>query len=333
MKIFVTNIPAFYKIKLYNEINRKCKVHVIFIDSNESDRNNDFITGKIEFDYTILSGSLWTKISQAKRIIDSTDYDELVIGGWDYLILWYLAFAYPKSRNSMFIESSCFDSITHGIKGAVKRLFIRRISKVYASGRSQKKIVDNLGFKGRTILTKGVGIFNYVVQPPYQPREAVKDFLYVGRLVPAKNLELLIRVFNSLPEFNLHIIGFGELEVVLKADARSNIIFHGAVENIKLSEYYQKFDVFILPSIIEPWGLVVEEALNNGMPVIVSDRVGCMEEIINEDNGCVFHYDDSDGLRNTVLKMTDLDFYNNLRYNISKMDFTKIERNQIEAYL
>lgn len=333
MKIIVTNIPAFYKINLYNEINRKCKLHVIFIDSNESDRNSDFISGDIEFDYTVLSGNLKSKIKEAKSIIDSIDYDELIIGGWDHPILWHLAFTYPKHKNSMFIESSYFDSTTSGLKGFIKKLFINRISKVYASGKSQKKITDSLGFKGHTKITKGVGIFNYIDQPLYQLRKVVKDFLYVGRLVEVKNLKLLINVFNSFPELNLHIIGFGELETSLKSIANNNIHFHGAVENKKLSEYYQKFDVFILPSIIEPWGLVVEEALNNGMPVIVSNRVGCAEEIINDNNGCLFHYDDPDDLRRAIKKMTEIGYYNNLRYNISKMNFEQIENKQVEAYL
>ena len=42
---------------------------------------------------------------------------------------------------------------------------------------------------------------------------------------------------------------------------------------------YAEYDILILPSLSEPWGLVVEEALYYGMPVIISDRVGCRSEV------------------------------------------------------
>ncbi len=87
---------------------------------------------------------------------------------------------------------------------------------------------------------------------------------------------------------NLEVFDFVLTEEELKAMAKQNVHFLGAINNKELSGYYQKMDVFVLPSLIEPWGLVVEEALNNGLPVIVSDRVGCAEEIIDESNGIVF---------------------------------------------
>lgn len=333
MKVFVTNIPAFYKINLYNELNRIQKIHVIFTDSNEDDRNTDFVKGELNFECSFLSGSTIEKIKQAISIVRALDYSELVMGGWDHPVLWSLAFKFPKSKNSMFVESSYYESKIDGIKGLVKRLFIRRISKIYASGKSQKKITDGLGFAGETIITKGVGVFNYIPQPKYKCKQEVKNFVYVGRLVEVKNLELLISVFEEFPQYTLNIIGFGELESHLKSLASSNVIFHGAVENIKLSDFYQQNDVFILPSIVEPWGLVVEEALNNGLPVIVSDRVGCAEEIINETNGIIFRYNDRNDLKRAIERMTDVEFYNELRLHISHLDFEEIEKRQVEAYL
>ena len=92
-------------------------------------------------------------------------------------------------------------------------------------------------------------------------------------------------------------------------------------------------DVFVLPSKVEPWGLVVEEALNNGIPVIVSDRVGCAEEIINNSNGLIFHYNDKNEFVAAINKMAEIDFYNRLRKNISKLNFEEIEQAQIACYV
>lgn len=332
-KIIVTNIPAFYKINMYNELSRKVKLYVIFTDANDYDRNKDFVSGKINFQHIILSGFVLKKLLYSLYILKKTRYDELILGGWDNIILWVLAFISPQSKNSLFIESSFLESTTFGAKGLIKRLFVRRLSKVYASGKSQKKVTDNLGFTGNTIITKGVGVFNYIKQPAYSPRKEVKKFFYVGRFVEVKNLKFLISVFNELPHYELFLAGFGEQEEELRSIAKENVHIIGPIENKLLYSYYQQMDVFVLPSKIEPWGLVVEEALNNGLPVIVSDRVGCAEEIINESNGIVFKYDSKNSLINAINTMTDIHYYNSLRLNISKLNFQEIEQKQINCYV
>ncbi|MCD8181744.1 MAG: glycosyltransferase family 4 protein, partial [Bacteroides sp.] len=176
-------------------------------------------------------------------------------------------------------------------------------------------------------------VLNYVNQPPYVQRDKVENFLYVGRLVDVKNLIYLINVFNKLPSLTLRIVGFGPLEGRLKHLAKSNIIFEGAVNNDKLSSYYQQNDVFILPSYSEPWGLVVEEALNNGMPVIVSNRVGCNRDLVTSERGLVFDINEYNSLENAINRITEIDFYNHLRKNISKMNFGDRTAKQVNLYI
>ena len=332
-KIIVTNIPAFYKIRLYNEVNKKIHLTVIFTDAIEASRNKDFVDGTIEFDYKILRGSIIKKIRTALSVVQSIDYDELILGGWDHPVLWALAFRFPTCKNAFFIESSYFESRINGIKGFIKSLYVKRLSKIYASGKSQRKITDNLGFKGETVITKGVGVFNFIPQPDYKPKTEVKNYFYVGRFVEVKNLKFLISVFNELPQYNLYLAGFGEQEQELRRLAKENVHFLGAIDNKKLSTFYQQMDVFVLPSKSEPWGLVVEEALNNGIPVIVSDRVGCAEEIINNSNGLIFHYNDKKEFVAAINKMAEIDLYNRLRKNISKLNFEEIEQAQIACYI
>lgn len=255
------------------------------------------------------------------------------MGGWDSFPLWLGAFISPKRKNALVVESSYLESTTRGLKGLIKKIFLSRISKVYASGRAQRQITDNLGFRSKTIITKGVGVFNYITQPPFEPKDRVRNYIYVGRLVAVKNLELLIRVFNALPDLSLTIVGFGPDDKFLRSIAKNNITFLGPIENNKLSPIYRQHDVFILPSRAEPWGLVVEEALNNGLPVIVSDRVGCAEEIINENNGLIFRWNDPNAMKEAILKMSDVSFYNRLRKNISTLDFEAIEKHQVHCYL
>ena len=171
-------------------------------------------------------------------------------------------------------------------------------------------------------------------QPPFEPRERVKNFLYVGRLSPEKNLEFLIRAFSKLPELTLNIVGFGPQEEYLKSLAGTNVVFHGAVANAELPKFYRANDVFVLPSKSEPWGMVVEEALNNGVPVLVSDRVGCAEEVVRDgENGLVFEACSETSFLLAVSRLEDSEFYNDLRKAISTRNPESIELLQVDAYL
>ena len=334
-KVFVTNLLPFYKINLYNEISSRQRILVIVTGDDAETRNANFFKGDIKFEFIFYrKRNIFYRLYFTLHLLTKLQYKEVIVGGWDSIPLWLFALLSPKSKNSVVIESSYIESDTSGMKGFAKRIFISRIrNKAYVSGLSQQKLAENLKCRAKVVKTKGVGVFNYVKQPEYIARKKVKNFLFVGRLVEVKNLEFLIRVFNELKAYTLRIAGFGKLETYLKSIANDNIVFLGAVDNEKLSEVYQQNDVFILPSKSEPWGLVVEEALNNGMPVLVSDRVGCASEIVDDENGLVFKWDSEADLRDKINKIVQIDYYNQLRHNISKMDFEKIEKDQVNCYL
>lgn len=332
-KIFITTIPAFYKISLFNEIAKREPIYVFFTSSMEPSRNKDFVKGELMFDHTFLPKGFWNQIKAMKFFMNQTTYEEVVFGGWDSLIYWVIALFSPKHKNSCIIESSIYESKTTGLKGLIKKTFMNRLRKVYPSGFLQEELIEALNFKGERIVYGGCGILNYQPQPPYIPRNEVKNFIYVGRLIPEKNLELLIHVFNKKPHLSLTVIGFGVLEDALKIIANANISFTGAIDNEKLPAYYQQADVFILPSKSETWGLVVEEALNNGTPVIVSDRVGCRKDLVNENTGLVFNYDSEQSLSDVIDSICEIATYNKLRKGVSCLDFNARTRHQIESFL
>ena len=115
--------------------------------------------------------------------------------------------------------------------------------------------------------------------------------------------------------------------------AGQNIHFLGAVDNDKLAEVYRANDVFVLPSIKEPWGLVVEEAFNNGLPVILSDRIGCAESLlVKGKNGYMFEYDNKPQLESVIKTMCNIETYNFMRKNVCDMNFEEYARKQTECY-
>lgn len=333
--VYLTGTPAFYKLNLFNRIAERKKIYVIFLTDFRLIRNSDFYRGERNFDWVSLSEKpLLFKIILIYKLLKKTDYNSLLISGWDYIYCWYAAFISPKVKNAVVIESSVYDSFTKGYKGFLKRIFLRRITRAYVSGKAQKALLQNLRFRGIITITKGVGIFNLSGKQTYTEKKHITNFIFVGRLSPEKNLKYLVQTFNSLPDFTLNIVGFGPMEEELKKLSSGNIKFHGAINNSDLPAYYRENDALILPSLYEPWGLVVEEALNNGLPVIISNRVGCADEIIKQDvNGIIFSLSEINSLRDAIIKISDIKYYNKLKKNVIEMDFTRIANEQVESYL
>lgn len=333
--LIITDLAAFYKLKLFNKIACKKEILVIFIESYGRKRNEDFYSGERQFDYKTLDGSNIKKIREIISIIAKTKYENVIIGGWNSVLYWLVALMSKKKKNAVIVESSVLESKVEGSRALLKKLFLSRISKALVPGVSNEKLLCQLGFKGEIIKTHGVGLYNRNRRVPFRAlHEDAKKFLYVGRLSIEKNLKSLITVFNDCPEWILEIVGFGPQEEQLKLMAKKNVIFRGAVKNTDLLEIYQKSDVFVLPSDREPWGLVVEEAINNGVPVALSSRVGAAEDWVGIHKcGLTFNPDDIDDIKHTLDVIANKEVNNDFRRRIQGVDFDYIEREQVDSFI
>ena len=253
--------------------------------------------------------------------------------GWSDIEDFIIAFISPKKKNATVCESSIYESKLDNWKRYFKKLICNRISYTFVSGIPQKEIYKRLGFKGKIIITGGVGLFNKNKRELKKVEKNKKEFKYlcVARLIPVKNLEFLINVFNKNGK-NLTIAGQGILEEKLKKLAKENIKFIGHIPNKEIGRLYQEHDIFILPSKVEPWGLVVEEALYNGLPVIISNKVGSnIDMVMNYNSGEIFQFDNEDDLNK---KIKDLEKnYGYYKENVKKIDFEERDKKQINSYL
>lgn len=152
-------------------------------------------------------------------------------------------------------------------------------------------IVDNEYFSQRTTaLRKHSSAQEFGLPERY--------FLYVGRFAEEKNVAALISAYVDYRcaggSWSLVLVGDGPLLETLQATAaaanhRADIHFEGLAKSADLPQYYAFAGCFVLPSSREPWGLVVNEAMASSLPVIVSNRCGCAEDLVSQsENGFVF---------------------------------------------
>lgn len=336
--VILTHLPAFYKINLYNELAKKLNIYVIFLgNSTNEKRAKDFTNlNNLNFKYEIIYNGNFQDRNKIKsclrlyQIISKIKFNKILLGGWELLESWLVIFITNKNKNCYVLESTIIESITTGWKGLIKKIFLSKISTVFASGNLHIKLMHKLNFDKTIKITRGVGIIN---KPIYEDIRKIykKRFLFIGRLSDEKNLETLIYIFNDLPSFTLTIVGIGPNEIKLKKIAKNNIIFTGSINNSEIQNIFLKNDIFILPSIHEPWGLVVEEALYFGLPVIVSNNCGACELIENGINGFLINPYDLDEMKKIILNINE-DIFLKLVKNIKENNIDIKDLKQVAIY-
>ena len=337
--LIINNCPSFYKINLYNELAKYVKIHVVFVGlTNQVVINTDY-KKDILFSYELLSEIQIEKrnklfsICKLIRILRQYNYIKLIYGGYNDIEERFLIWFTPKSKNCLQFESSIKESKVSGILAIIKKMIFSRFSIVLPSGKLQSDVFKALQYKGKIIETKGVGLFS---KPSFSKNSIIRTdldlkYLYVGRLIALKNLKLLIEVFNRSGK-SLTIVGTGILEAELKVIAHSNIKFSGFVPNNEIANIYLSHDVFVLPSFSETWGLVVEEAIYYGLPVLVSDAVGSQYDmVIKPKTGVVFSPFSDESLENSILQIEK--GYNFYKGNCLNFDSTERDKEQVQVYL
>lgn len=118
--------------------------------------------------------------------------------------------------------------------------------------------------------------------------------VFAAKLISHKGCADLIRAFGTRARTNAHLVIVGDGPekdecVKLAHDvAPGRIHFLGFFNQLRMPTAYALGNVFVLPSLFEPWGLAVNEAMSLGLPIIASDQVGAVPDLVSPDNGWVF---------------------------------------------
>ncbi|TVY09736.1 glycosyltransferase family 4 protein [Paenibacillus cremeus] len=160
--------------------------------------------------------------------------------------------------------------------------------KIYVPSCSTLHHLQDRGLHNLEIWPRGVEVQRF--HPLVNRSEVLRNcnisqekyvMLYVGRLAPEKSVDVLLQVFDSLPESvrrraHLIVAGDGPLRAVLQEQyaGRDDISFPGFQQGKALSDLYAAADVFVFPSATETFGNVVLEAMASGTPVIGADAGG-----------------------------------------------------------
>jgi len=267
-----------------------------------------------------LIATLFSKVFQS-------DAELVLIPGYDRVEHWgmLLAAILSKKKRAVFCDSTLYDRNQSYIKGLFKKLYFSLCNGVFCYGTRARDFLLHYGVNPKDIyyrvqaaaLPKSYSIEGASSRRcELAPSAALPRFLYVGRLSSEKSVDVLIRAFShvhiSNPLAQLVLVGAGSELPTLSALAvnlnlTESVEFLGSMNQDNLAEQYSAATCLILPSHSEPWGLVVNEALHYGCPVIVSHRCGCTPELLqNQLSGLTFEAGNWEELANKMLQAIDL---------------------------
>ncbi|MEM7063172.1 MAG: glycosyltransferase [Cyanobacteria bacterium P01_B01_bin.77] len=263
-------------------------------------------------------------VQEIEHLADSISPDITVVSGW--LDKGYLSLAKKlrraKKKVVVALDGQWFGTARQYLASTLASLgyFTNFFSHAWVAGTYQYEYARRLGFSKESIIynlySADIELFcqaaasNQANQETYPHR-----FLYVGRLEAVKNVELLIKAWQCIKgankDWELHLIGNGSLSSLIEKD--SDIVVKNFMQPHALVQEAKNAGCFILPSIYEPWGVVLHEFAAAGLPLICSTACGSAKSfLIHNYNGYLFDPTDIDDLADKMLKIinsNDLSLY------------------------
>jgi glycosyltransferase involved in cell wall biosynthesis len=253
----------------------------------------------------------------AVRMAERCCPEVVIVGGYWYLATWSLL-GWAKARQlpvALWFESTRLDHPRGKVKEGLKRTFVGWCDVAHVYGRSNREYLEQLGMPHRAIVEKtgpvDTGTF---LKRLAAFHEGYRRFIYVGRFSPEKNLPCLLQAFKTVAarrKAELVMVGYGPDEMTLRRqvhalDLDGRVEFAGPKTQDGVSQLLAGADCLVLPSSSEAWGLVINEALCTGVPVLVSDRCGCARDLVTAETGWTFPTGNAEQLAARMLEVCDL---------------------------
>lgn len=252
--------------------------------------------------WSLICPEIWREIRSGK-------YDAVWLHGYAYAA-FVLAFLAAKSRRiPVFVRSETHLGLRRPgwrqrLRDGILRIAYRHVSGCLAIGTANRNYYRSLGVPDTKIFNVPYTVDNdrFIAAaqlPPDQRHDVRARFglrddqpvvLYASKFMRRKHPDDVVEAMAMLRDAgvraSLLLVGTGEMEAELRARVAAlkldDVVFGGFVNQAELPQVYAASDIFVLPSENEPWGLIVNEVMCAGLPVVVADEVGCVPDLVHE---------------------------------------------------
>jgi len=259
------------------------------------------------------------------------NFDALWVHGYSRPHHWAAMLTARRMGLKMLLrdEATAIGNPRGAARRMAKRAFFawlrRTVDAFLAIGTLNRRYYQNYGIGAERIFSMPYAVDNRLFQARVRQaaphREELRQslrlepgrpvILFVGKLIERKRPGDLLQAYAQMVQSGagaapyLLYIGDGQLGPQLQRRAAAlrldTVRFLGFRNQSELPAFYELCDVFVMPTVYEPWGLVVNEVMNAARPVVISDAVGCAPDLVEDGvNGLVYRACDVDDLRRAL---------------------------------
>lgn len=346
--LVISSYPAPYRVGVFKKLAEQYDMDIFFATCKNENRNPDWFCKSGEVSFEILDNEQSeSKFKSALKSIKKYDfvlaYDPTLKPAMKAIIRSRLSgVPYFVNNDGAFINKGNF------VKVAIKRFIYSGAKLCFASGKFSEKYFLTFGAKKDAIKIHDFTSLNEedILKKRVSEKEKcelrsklqLKDekvyVITVGQFIERKGFDLLLEAWNKLDKKNaeLIIVGGGdkrsEYEAFIETNKLDNVTIIDFLDKKDLYEYYKASDIFILPTREDVWGLVINESMACGLPVISSDNCIAAQELITHgENGFIYPVFDIEAMKNYLQQLIDSE---NLREEIAENNIRKIQGNTIE---
>lgn len=321
--LFLTNIPVPYRIDFYNELGKYCDLTVVFEATRVEGINFNWNDDKIDnFNAVFLNQG---NIDESKidtgifKYLDKKKYDIIVATNYSYRTEM-AAIIYMKLKRIPYFMETDGGIIKHSenkLKMYYKKFLVSGAKGYFSPSKNSDKYLAYYGarpdrihrysftsLKDKDILENTVSAeeksqLRRKLNIPYE-----KVILSVGQFIHRKGFDILIEACKDIDKnIGVYIVGGEPTDeyIKMKEDyGLCNVRFEGFKTKEELAEYFKMADIFVLPTREDIWGLVINEAMACGLPVVTTDNCVAGLELVDDSNGAIVPVEDSRALAEVI---------------------------------
>lgn len=349
---FFTNMPTPYQLDFFSALKHHFDLKVVYFTARESDRQWELSTSGEGYTVQVLKNSRFALWVQKKipsfhyskdifSILKKAQADFVIVNGtyWTPNVVIALYKAYKKKKKVAFWSEPVFP-VNNKIRFFIKKTMLwpvfRYSSCLLAIGKQAEEGYRKYGYKKDIYSIPyniNINLFKKEALQVEQFQKLVAQFkpgneivlLTSGSLIPRKGMDTVIKAFLQMPseiKARLIIMGDGEeKERLMKlCNNAGNIHFIGFQDKYMVPYWFNLADIFVFASRYDGWGLVINEAVAAGKPVISNKLVGAaVDKLVHLKNAILLNDVESINELSAAMHklITDTEFRDHIAYNSS----------------
>lgn len=323
--LFCTNLPSPYRVDFFNKLGQQCSLTVCYERHTASNRDAKWTAEQAKsFQEVYLPLKPLGEESgfggAMRRFIRDNAFDKIFLSNYNSpACMEAIAYCrWKKIPYCMEYDGGLFKEDNRLLR-MLKQWLLKPAQKHYTTCNTHIAYLRSLGVTEESIVKYPFSSLSEADMEKNEPlgvAEKVEHrkklgfsgktvILAVGQFIPRKGFDVLMESARRIPkEVDVCFVGGQPTEDYLRMKEEyglDNVRFVGFCEKTNLAEYYHAADLFVLPTRTDIWGLVVNEAMSFGLPVVTTDRCAAGIELIeNGVNGYVLPVDDVDTLADVL---------------------------------